>query len=95
MRSVRAIEVRGEPGDRGLEVDLRLEGALPPDAERTLRRVADSLIETPLGGLSGAVQWAAPSRLRITREAGGGVRVQAVVPWGALEALAGGLAGRV
>jgi hypothetical protein len=95
MRSVRAIEVRGEPGDRGLEVDLRFEGALPPDAERTLRRVADSLIETPLGGLSGAVQWAAPSRLRITREAGGGVRVQAVVPWGALEALAGGLAGRV
>lgn len=95
MRHVRAIEVRAEPRDRGLEVELWLEGTLPDDAEQTLRRVARELSETPLGELSGAIQWSGPTRLEIQREPGRGARARTVVPWGALEALASALAGRV
>jgi hypothetical protein len=95
LRYVRAIEVRADPLDRGLDVELWLEGALPDDAEAVVRRVAAELAQTPLGELSGAVQWTAPSRLSVTREASRGVRARTVVPWGALEALASALAGRV
>lgn len=95
LRFVRAITVDADPIERGLEVRVWLEGALPSDAETTLRRVASELSQSPLGELMGAVQWASPSRLRIAREEARGARIEAVIPWGALEALVNSLAGRV
>jgi hypothetical protein len=95
MTHVRAVEVRAEPQERGLEVEVLLEGSLPEDAEPTLRRVARELAETPLGELSGAVQWSSPQRLTVRRDESRGVRLSTVVPWGALEALASALAGRI
>lgn len=95
LRFVRAITVDADPVERGLSVRVWLEGALPSETEPTLRRVASELSQSPLGELMGAVQWASPSRLRIAREEGRGARIEAVIPWGALEALVNSLAGRV
>lgn len=95
LRYVRAIEGWADPTDRGLRVRVWLEGALPEDSEAVIRRVAGELSQSPLGELSGAVQWAGPSRMTVTREVGRGVRIESTVPWGALEALVNALAGRV
>ncbi len=95
LRFVRAIELRADPSERGLSVQVWLEGALPEDSERTVRRVASELSQTPMGELMGAVQWSGPSRMSVTRDGERGVRVQTTVPWGALEALVSALAGRV
>ncbi|MFO0560156.1 MAG: hypothetical protein U0269_19225 [Polyangiales bacterium] len=95
LRYVRSIEAWADPTERGLRVRVWLEGALPEDSEAVIRRVASELAQSPLGELSGAVQWSGRSSMAITRESGRGVRIESTVPWGALEALVNALAGRV
>jgi hypothetical protein len=95
LRRVRAVEVHAEPAERGLDVALWLDGPLPEDAEQTLRRAIAALVETPMGSLSGAIQWAAPSRVTVTRDVAGGLRARTTIPWAGLQALAAAMAGRV
>jgi hypothetical protein len=95
LRYVRAIEAWADPTDRGLRVKVWLEGELPEDSEAVIRRVASELAQSPLGELSGAVQWSGRSSMSVTRESGRGVRIESTIPWGALEALVNALAGRV
>lgn len=94
LEGVRGVELRALEDPRGVRVRLRLEGALPTDAEARLRRALDALIEEPIGHAVGAAQWLRGERVTVT-QTGDGIDAEALIPWAAIDALADVLRGRV
>jgi hypothetical protein len=94
LEAVYAVEIAALQEEHGVRVRLHLDGGLPGDAEARLRRALAALTEEPLGHAVGASQWLRDERVRVTvGEAW--LSAEVVVPWGALDALADVLRGRV
>ena len=94
----RAIYGFGHLGPRG-PVDgppaLVIPGFIANDrTTMELRRALAAVVDSPLGELSGAVQWLTPARVRVDASEGA-LRVSTVVPWPALSALADAMRGDV
>jgi hypothetical protein len=94
LEGVRDVDLAAALADDGVRVTLRLGGAIPPDAERRTRRAIAALVDEPIGHAVGAAQWLRDERVSVAVEPGG-LRLEAVAPWAALEALADVLRGRV
>ncbi len=94
LEGVHDVEVDARLHADGLDVSLRLEGALPADGSDRVRRALDVFIESPLGGSIGAVRWASHDAATIRQE-GDSITVRARVPWVSLDAMADVLRGRV
>jgi hypothetical protein len=94
LEGVRGVELRAVEDPRGVRVRLRLEGALPADGERRVRRALEALVEEPIGHAVGAAQWLRADRVTVTTGVDG-LDVEALAPWAALDALADVLRGRV
>jgi hypothetical protein len=93
IQQVTGLELRVSRRDSGLSLDLILRGTFTPESAARVRAAVDALIRSPLGELTGAVQWLDAAR-SVRAVSPVEIDIDVAVPWRAALALANSLHGR-